>query len=308
MWLIDNIFDEAAQRELAKGSVVAVGAFDGIHWGHRLIIGELRRIACEEKLISLVITFDPHPREVLNPDGRPFLITTLEEKLEILEDLGIEAVAVVPFGGISSLSPEEFVRRYMIEGAHARCVVAGYNHTFGRGGAGNVASLKIFGREIGYKLLVVPPFTLNGEIISSTKVRESIAAGDVELANSLLGRRYSLRGEVVKGVGRGRALGFPTANLRVRKMKLLPKDGVYSVIADVGGSSLSGIMNIGFRPTFGGDVHTVEVHIIGFSGDLYGSELKVELVSYLRDEMPFQDVDMLKLQIAEDRKRAMISL
>ncbi len=307
MWLIDNIFDESFQKKLERGSIAAVGAFDGIHWGHRFILEGMAKTAKAEDMIGVAITFSPHPREFLDPDGPPFLITTLEEKIEILGELGVEALAIIPFGEILSLSPREFVYKYIVRGVHARDIWAGYNHTFGRGGVGNVDSLKVFGEEFGYNVRVIPPFTVNGEVISSTKVRETMAEGDMEMTSRLLGRRYSLRGMVVKGNGRGRTLGFPTANLEVEKRKLLPKDGVYVVTARVNGNSLSGIMNIGFRPTFGENARNVEVHIIDFSGDLYGLELEADFVSRLRDEISFHDLDTLKLQIAKDRKNALVS-
>jgi riboflavin kinase/FMN adenylyltransferase len=307
MWLIDDIFEESVQKRLQKGSIVAVGAFDGIHWGHRLILEEMNRITRKETMTGLVVTFNPHPREVIDPEGPPFLITTFEEKVKILADLGIDALAVISFDEVSSLSPWEFVHRYIAEGAHAKGVLSGYNHTFGKGGVGNVSALKAFGEQLGYRLWVIPPLSIGGEIVSSTRVRETITGGNMEMCGRLLGRKYSLKGTVVKGEGKGKSLGFPTANLRVEKRKLFPKDGVYAVMVDVEGRSLSGVMNIGFRPTFGGDFRTAEVHIIDFSGNLYGSEIEVEFMFRLRDEIPFHDSYTLKLQMEEDKERVLVS-
>jgi riboflavin kinase/FMN adenylyltransferase len=255
-----------------------------------------------------VVTFQPHPQGVLSPGAAPLVLSTKQEKLDTFARLGMDAVLLLPFTQeLAALAPEEFVRGVLVDRVRVRELVVGYDFLFGKDRAGDSSLLQRLGRVFGFAVDVVPPVMVDGAAVSSSRIRESIAAGDMRTAARLLGRPYSFRGNVVKGVGRGKDLGFPTANLEVDPEKLLPSDGVYAVRAGVLEPSQgerrarNGLMNIGVRPSFGGRERTVEVHLDGFSGELYRKQLEVEIVERIRDEMDFASSDDLASQIEIDR-------
>ncbi len=298
-----NIFDENSNIEKSKNTAVTIGTFDGIHRGHRRILDELLRISKEENSRNFVITFEPHPRTVVTQKYDIRLLTTLDEKKAIFEEYGIENLMVINFTEeFSKLTSEEFIRKFICDKIGARHVVIGYDHKFGRDRGGNETTLRTMGEKFGFDVTRVPPIKENGVVISSTLIRNLLLQGEVEQANTYLGRHYSLSGKVVHGAGRGVSLGFPTANLQPHsKQKLIPANGVYAVSVKLENKVYFGVMNIGFRPTFNQTPHAItEVHILDFNKEIYDENIKVEFVKRLRDEKKFGGKDELVKQIEDD--------
>ena len=284
----------------ADPSVVVLGAFDGIHLGHRAILGTAVAQARLYGLQALACTFDPHPLEVLQPERSPVPITTLEERLELIAETGIDTTVVVPFTrAVAVVEPEDFVRRVVVGTLKAQDIVVGFNHRFGRGARGDAALLERLAGELGFRAHVVPPMTVDGVPVSSSEIRSALQRGDLPRAARLLGRAYSIQGEVVRGAGRGRTLGFPTANVRTARPLLLPA-GVYACQADVEGAHYQAVINVGVRPTFGETELAVEAHLLDFTGDLYGRRVRLTFLRRLRDERKFSSVEALRSQIALD--------
>jgi riboflavin kinase / FMN adenylyltransferase len=293
------------------GTVLTVGTFDGVHRGHALVLERTARRARDRGLASVAVTFDPHPLDVVNPSATPPLLTLWEEKLEALAQTGIDYVAVVPFTPeLAALSAEEFVSRVLIDTYGMRELLIGHDHGFGRGRAGDVESLRMLGRQRGFPVEVVAAVLgSDGAPISSTGVRRAIAHGDLARASDGLGRRYALSGRVIAGEGRGRLLGFPTLNLELAsRKKLLPPHGVYAVRVEGRSGPFGGMMNLGPRPTFGDETVTLEVHVFEAAGDWYGSTVRVEFVSRLRDTMKFPGPAELVRQLQTDAKNAQAAL
>ena len=287
------------------GSFVTIGNFDGVHLSHQFIC---RKLASEAKAAgakSLVITFDPHPKMILHPDIRPFyLITTLEEKLKLLERCGIDGVLVIPFSlDYSRITAEEFVRGFLGKKLAIKKIIVGHDYTFGRGKKGNSDYLISCGNEMGFAVEVVDAFKVGEDIISSTLVRNSIIKGDFKTVASLLGRCYNVAGIVVSGRGRGIGLGFPTANIEPEK-ELLPPSGIYAAFVEVEGKRYMAALNIGEKPTFADYTCTFEVHLLDFSGDLRGKRMNTEFVEKLRDIIKFDSPETLKVQITADVEKA----
>lgn len=282
-------------------SVMAVGNFDGIHIGHQQLICKAVEVGREMGLPASVMTFYPHPRQVLGHGVYTNLITPFDEKMRVLEDLGVQIVYVVHFTlAFAALSAEEFVQHFLAR-LSPQLVVVGFDYSFGRGGKANANTLKTLGEEVGIHVDVVGSVNRYGEKISSTLIREKLSYGDVRLVHELLGRPYVITGQVVHGEKRGRLLGFPTANVEPNDAYTLPKNGVYLVRALFSDVWVAGVMNIGTKPTFHDQVaRTMEVHLLDFAGDLYGQELRVEFLDFLRDEKKFFSVDELIAQIHSD--------
>jgi riboflavin kinase / FMN adenylyltransferase len=288
----------------AAGGVVALGAFDGIHLGHRKILGVAVERGCALDVPSLVCTFDPRPVEVLQPARAPLPITTLEERLELIAEAGVNTTVVLPFTtALAAVEPEAFIEEVMLRGLKAREIVVGFNHRFGRRARGDAAMLEALAGRLGFRAHVVPPLSVEGDPVSSTEIRQALQRGDVERASRLLGREYSLAGEVVRGAGRGRTLGFPTANVRPERLPLVPL-GVYACRAALGRLVHRAVVNLGRQPTFGENEVAIEAHLLDFQGELYGQRLALSLVRRLREEMKFPSVDALRQQIAADTAQA----
>ncbi len=288
-------------------SIVTVGTFDGVHRGHLSVLSTVVKRAAANAGIATVVTFDPHPREVTSGDIVP-LITTIPERIDLLERLGIERVVVIPFDAdFASLSADEYVRNVLFETIGLKEIVIGYDHSFGRSRRGDSELLESLGVDLGFIVTKLPPKRNDETVISSSAIRDLlIAEGDVSKAAELLGRHYSIRGKVVPGDGRGGTLGFPTANISVgHSRKIIPLRGVYAVQLQIHGLSgvLSGMMNVGFRPTFDGVGLRAEVHILDFSQDLYGKVLQIEFVKRIRDERKFDGIDSLREQLIDDEER-----
>jgi len=285
-----------------SGTVATVGAFDGVHRGHRAVLAEIVRRARAQGLASLIVTFDPHPLEVVNPPAAPRLLTFPAERRELLEALGLDRIELLPFTPeLARLAPEEFVRRVLRAQFGMRELVLGYDHGFGRGRTGDVALLRQLAREDGFSVDVVEAVRDDGQPISSSLIRTAVAHGDLAAAERWLGRRYGATGVVERGAGRGRTIGVPTLNLAPPDpRKLLPPDGVYAVRVNWRGASYGGMMNQGPRPTFGITARALEIHLFDFAGELYGETVTVEWVRRLRDVQTFPSREALVAQIGRD--------
>lgn len=295
---------------LPNGSTVTVGSFDGVHLGHQAVLQEIDRRARASGRASVLVTFDPHPLEVVNPGAAPPLLTTGPERLEILALSPLDYVLLVRFDRhLAGLTPEEFVSQVLLERCTLRELVIGHDHGFGRGRSGDVETLRRLGASHGFEVDVVPPVDFGGQHVSSSRIRRAVAGGDLATAGAMLGRRYGVVGRVGEGERRGRLLGVPTINLsELSPRKLLPPDGVYAVRVEWRGGSAGGMMNQGPRPTFQDGRRVLEAHIFDFERDLYGEWVRIEWIERLRDIQRFGSVDQLKQQLERDRARAVAAL
>jgi riboflavin kinase / FMN adenylyltransferase len=284
----------------ARPSVVALGIFDGVHLGHRAILGTALTRARAAGLEAVACTFEPHPMEVLQPERAPRPITTLDERLALIGETGIDAVVVLAFTrALASIEPEAFVKDVLLERLRAREIVVGYNHRFGRGARGDARLLEALAERSGFRAHVVPPKTVHGAVVSSTEIRAALQRGDVTTAARDLGRPYTISGMVTSGAGRGRTLGFPTANIASDRTVLVAR-GVYWGRVHLDGRSHSAVVNVGVRPTFGETTLAVEAHLLDFTGDLYGRQVRLDFLERLRDEMRFPSIEELKAQVSRD--------
>lgn len=292
-------------------AVITIGTFDGVHIGHQKIIEQLNALKADKSEVSMILTFFPHPRRVLDQSNDIKMLTTMEEKVELLENFGLDHLIVEPFTQeFSRLTALEFVRDILVNRLSLKKLVIGYDHHFGRNREGNFEQLTEFGELYGFEVIEIPAQTIESVSVSSTKIRKAIEAGDMDSANSYLGYPYRLTGEIVKGQGLGRKLNFPTVNLRVEEdYKLVPMKGVYAVKTRVKDKEILGMMNIGYRPTVGGNGRTIEIHLLDFKGDLYGQRLRVDVLARLRDEQKFESIEALKAQLRQDEleTRAVLS-
>lgn len=292
---------------LERGAVVTVGTFDGVHVGHRDLLGRLARRAAERALPGLLVTFEPHPLEVVNPGAAPLLLTPGDERIEALAECAVHYVAVLPFTrGLAGYSATEFVERVLLERFRMRELLVGYDHGLGRGREGGVDLLRTLGARHGFPVDVVDAVLVDGDApASSSAVRRAIAHGDLATAARGLGRRYAFRGRVVPGSQRGRSLGYPTLNVALPSpRKLLPPEGVYAVVAESARGTFGGMMNLGPRPTFGDDRVTLEVHLFDADGDWYGADIRVQFVARLRDTVRFDGIEALRVQLGRDAENA----
>ena len=286
-------------------TVVTIGNFDGVHLGHRAILARVRQRAKELEAQSVAITFEPHPIKVLRPDASLPLLTTPEQKIDLLAASGLDAVAVLPFNReFAALEAREFVQRYFLERLQVREVVVGHDYCFGRGREGNIELLTEMGRSHGFTVQSVWAVEVEGAVVSSSLIRAMLRLGKVVPANQLLGRHYGVVGQVVTGKGRGaKLLGVPTANIRPEN-ELLPATGIYAVYVHRRGEIIPGAANIGTCPTFENSEFSLEVHLLDFNSDLYGEKLGVEFVARLREERRFPSIEELAAQIHADIAQA----
>jgi riboflavin kinase/FMN adenylyltransferase len=293
--------------ERVSNSVITVGTFDGVHAGHRAIIDTVASKAKERDARSVLVTFDPHPRNIINPDAGIKLLTTLQERAEILEELGIDAMVVIPFDrDFSLLSSEEFIRDIIHKKIGVSEFVIGYDHQFGRNREGTIETIERLGKELGFDSYVVSKREVGEKTVSSTAIRKAISEdGKVEQAAEFLQRPYRLNGTVVHGDKRGKEIGFPTANIKPEHSnKIIPKDGVYAVKVRINGDWYDGMMNIGTRPTFDGKVQTLEVNLFNFDKDIYGKEVQVRFFNRIRNEKKFDGINELVEQLKQDKNQA----
>jgi len=291
--------DEAKTKITA--SCVTIGNFDGVHMGHQKLLCRARQKARSQGLASVVVTFDPHPLRVLSGAHTPPFITLTQQKLELIASLGLDFTLCLEFTKeLAKLEPDEFVKNFLLNGLRMREMVIGYDYAFGRNRKGNFALLTALGAHMGFHVEQVGPVLIDDAIVSSSRVRDMIQAGLVWEVRPLLGRFYRVQGEVVSGLGRGgRLLGFPTANLHLVD-ELFPKTGVYAAWASTSGRTFPAVANIGFNPTFGNNVLSVEAHLLDFNQDIYGQEVRIHFVQRLRSEQKFPEVNALIARIQED--------
>jgi riboflavin kinase/FMN adenylyltransferase len=299
-----QVFNSIKDLTKNKNTILTLGTFDGIHPGHLKIIDKLLNSSREKGYRNLVITFYPHPRTILSADNKVKLLTTNEEKNILLEKHGIENLLTINFNkGFAALSGEEFIYDYLVNGIGISEIVLGHDHHFGKGRSGNIDLLKKIGEKENFSVTTVDAFYINGEIVSSTKIRNALNEGNLSKANALLGRNYSFSGTVIGGDKRGRELGYPTANIKLSSQdKLLPAFGVYAVKIILGKENYIGLLSIGKRPTFynEGDVVT-EVYIFDFNQEIYGEDVTIELVERLRGEEKFNSANELIDQMNKDK-------
>jgi len=298
-----QVEEELAKLSLNKDTLLTIGVFDGVHLGHKYLLSQLTEHARQQNLLSVVVTFRQHPQEVLSPQTKLPFLTNLTERTNLLKSAGVEAIVILSFTSeLAQLSAHQFVgllKKYL----RMRGLVIGPDFTLGRNREGNIDSLRLLGKDMNFTVIVIPPIMINGEVVSSTAIRSALASGDMKKVLSLVGRPFSLNGRVTSGAGRGLRLGFPTANLDVAPERALPPDGVYATWAYIDGKTYPSVTNIGKRPTFGGNQRAVEVYVLDYHRDLYGCELKIDIMARLRSEKKFDTTDELKKQITEDIKQ-----
>ena len=298
-----GVEEELARLVPEKDMVLTIGVFDGVHLGHRYLISQLKEHARQQDSLSGVVTFCQHPQQALSPQTRLPWLTDLTQRIELLKNEGIEAIITLAFTPeLARLSALEFVgllKRYL----RLRGLVIGPDFVLGRSREGGADVLRALGRDMDFSVTVVPPLILDGEVVSSTAIRNALAGGDMKRVYNLIGRFFSLHGRVITGAGRGTELGFPTANLAVSSEQALPPDGVFATWAYLDDKVYPSVTSIGKRPTFGGKERVVEVYILDCSSNLYGQELKIDIVERLRGEKRFSTPVELKKQMAEDIKQ-----
>ena len=293
------------EQELANiGSqgetLLTIGVFDGVHAGHRYLLETLQQQAAEKNLLSGVVTFNPHPQSVLHLHNQLLWLSDPEDRVKSLQKLGINLVAVLTFTPeVAQLSAQEFmslVKKHL----RMRSIMVGPDFTLGRGQEGNIHLLRALGRTMKFSVEVIPPYTINGEVVSSTLIRQALTQGDMEKVRRLMGHYFQIGGKVIASDRRGRILGFPTANLDIKPQQALPGNGIYATITQVDDKQFHSATNIGTRPTFGEGEKNVETHLLYYEGDLYGKEIRVEFMQKLRDEQHFPSSEELKAQIRKD--------
>jgi riboflavin kinase / FMN adenylyltransferase len=284
-------------------TIVTIGTFDGVHIGHQKILKKITQIASAENYESVVLTFFPHPRMVLQQDNSIKLLNTISEKEKLFENIGIDHLIIHPFDEeFSKLSAEDFVKKILVDQLNIQKIVIGYDHRFGKNRSANLDDLIEFGIKYNFEVEQISAEEINNNAVSSTKIRNSLLDGDIETANSYLGYSYNFTGTVVKGKQLGRTIGFPTANISIKEeYKLLPKNGVYVVQTRIEGSDFFGMMNIGTRPTIDGTTQSVEVYILDFDKEIYNTKLTVSVLKFLREEKKFESFEHLKEQIEKDK-------
>jgi len=279
-------------------TATTIGVFDGVHVGHRQVLGDL--VESSGELIATAVTFEPHPLAVLAPDRAPLMLTDVDQRIAQFQALGVEVTGVLDFPEIRDLAPTEFAERVLVGALAAQRVVLGADFRFGRDRTGDVNFLRREGDRLGFVVEVVDMFGVLDGVVSSTRIRQTLSAGDVEGAAEMLARPYQLNGVVVEGDRRGRELGFPTANLEPEPNRVVPGNGVYAGWVQIGEESYPAVINIGVRPTFAGALRRIEAHLLGFQGELYGEELAIDFLVRIRDEQRFATTEALTGQISRD--------
>jgi len=306
-----KVYQYTDQLPFFKNAVVTIGTFDGVHQGHRQIINHLKEVAAEASGDTVIVTFHPHPRSVLQ-NKEIHLINTIDERVGLLDAAGIDHLVIVPFtDAFSQLTAEQYVEHFLIEHFHPHTIVIGYDHRFGHGRQGDYHMLEAYAAKGVFHLHEIPEHLINNNTVSSTRIRKSILQGHIEEANRLLGYPFFFSGKVVHGKKLGRDLGYPTANIELaQSAKIVPANGIYAVTASIGNISTQykGMMSIGIRPTIGGTARTIEVNLFDFDGDLYDLQLRVKVHAYLRPEEKFNDLPSLTAQIDKDKIAALNAL
>lgn len=302
-----KIFNSITDFSSPKKTILTLGTFDGVHIGHKKILEKLTQNTEGGKYESLVLTFFPHPRMVLNEKSEVKLLNTISEKIDLLDKLGIQNLVIHPFDEtFSRLSAEEFLKTVLVDQFHIQKIIIGHDHRFGKDRTANIDDLITFGKQYNFEVEQISAQEINEVSISSTKVRNALLEGNMTLANKYLGYAYFLTGTIFKGKQLGRTIGFPTANLKIEEnYKLIPKKGAYIVKSTIKEKTVYGMMNIGFNPTVSGDNLSIEINYFDFDGDLYGLKITVSILEYLRPEQKFDSVALLKDQLEKDKDSAL---
>ena len=294
---------ELAELQSKQDTLLTIGVFDGVHRGHKYLLSQLTKQAREQNLLSGVVTFNQHPHEVLSPQTRLPFLTDLAQRINLLQNEGVEAIFTLSFTTeLAQLSARQFVsllKKYL----RMRGLVIGPDFALGQNREGNTNTLGTLGQDMGFSVTVISPVMINSELVSSTAIRNALANGDMKRVLNLIGRPFSLNGRVTRGAGRGVELGFPTANLDIEPGQAIPAEGVYATWAHIDGQAYKSMTSIGPQPTFGGSQRIVEVYILDYHNNLYGRELKIDIMERLRSEKKFDTAEELKKQITEDIKR-----
>jgi riboflavin kinase/FMN adenylyltransferase len=298
-----EIEQELANIVPQKETLLTIGVFDGVHAGHRYLLEKLHQRAAEKTLLSGVITFNPHPQSVLHPHNQLPWLSDLEDRIRAFQELGVNIVAVLTFTPkVAQLSARDFMsllKKYL----KMQGIMVGLDFALGRGREGNITLLRDLGREMKFSMEAIRPYTIDGEVVSSTLIRQALAQGDMIKVGRLMGHHFYLTGRVTTSDKRGRVLGFPTANLEIKPQQASPGNGIYATITQVDGKQFLSATNVGIRPTFGDGEKTVETHLLNYKGDLYDKEITVEFVQKLRDEQRFGSPEELKIQIEKDVRK-----
>lgn len=306
-----KIFYGTEQLLDCSKAVITIGTFDGVHQGHKKILQSVVSAAKEIGGNSILITFNPHPRKLIFPNEPLKLLSTLEERLALVEDAGIDVAVVVPFTQqFAAMSADDYIRNFLVKIFKPELIIIGYDHHFGHDRTGDITMLRSYSQQYEFEVKEIPAQLISEAAVSSTQVRKAIVAGSVESARQMLGEAYSISGRVVKGAQRGRTIGYPTANIELPDMdKLVPKQGVYAVRVFIDNQVLSGMLNIGLNPTVTDEaLQKIEVNIFDFTDDIYGQTIVISFIARLRDEFKFESLDALKAQLAEDKKQAQLLL
>jgi len=296
-----KVYKNASEYD-KKPSVVTIGTFDGVHIGHKAILKRVTDAAEANRLESVLLTFFPHPRQVVQSVSNLRLINTIEEKKKLLEKEGLNSLVIHPFTKeFSRLTAEEYVRDILVKQLAAKKIIIGYDHRFGRNRTADISDLKAYGKTYGFEVVEISAQELNEVAVSSTKIRRALGKGDITTANNYLGYEYFLTGTIVKGRKIGRTINFPTANIHIDETyKLIPKIGVYVVRTIINNKIYYGITSIGTNPTVNGEAKTIETHLLDFEGDLYGEALEISFLKYIREEKKFDSVPELQSAIEQD--------
>ena len=302
-----KIFNSINDFTCSKKTTFTLGTFDGVHIGHRKILEKLIKTTENDQTESLVLTFFPHPRMFLKGQSDIKLLNTIGEKIDLLENLGVQNLVIHPFDeAFSKLTAEEFVKTVLVDRFHIHKIIIGHDHRFGRNRTANIDDLISFGKQYNFEVEQISVQEIKDVSISSTKIRKALIDGNMALANDYLGYEYFLTGTVIKGKQLGNTIGFPTANLKIEESdKLIPKNGVYVVKSSINQKTIFGMMNIGFNPTVAGEKLSVEVHYFDFDANLYNQEIRVSMLEYLRPEKKFDSVTLLKEQLTKDMDSAL---
>ena len=301
-----KIFHSINDFRSTKKTILTLGTFDGVHIGHKKILKKVIQGTANEKYESLVLTFFPHPRMVLQEDSGLQLLNTIDEKIDLLAEIGLENLVIHPFDEtFSRLTAEDFVKTILVDRFHIQKIIIGYDHRFGRNRTADIDDLIAFGKKYNFEVEQISVQEINEISVSSTKIRNALLEGNMTLANDYLGYAYFLTGTVVKGKQLGRTINFPTANLKIEEnYKLIPQNGVYIVESTINQKTVFGMMNIGFNPTVKGQNQSIETHDFDFDADLYEQKIRASILQIIRSEQKFESVDLLKAQLEKDKKSA----
>ena len=299
-----RIFDNLKSYSSEKKSILTIGTFDGVHIGHNKILKKLVKEAKKQKLSSLIITFFPHPRMILKNSHGIKMIDTMDEKIHLLEKIGVDNLIIHPFDeNFAKIRAKEFVEKILVKKLKIKEIIIGYDHRFGKDREASVDDLKIFGLQNKFTVSEIPAQEIDSIAISSTKIRDAILNGEIEKCNEFLGRNFMLTGKVVYGEGLGKKINFPTANIEIKEAyKIIPKDGVYLVRTILNSIIYHGMMNIGVRPTIGGKNKSLEIHFFNFKDNIYNKTISIEIINKIRDEEKFSSIDKLKIQLEKDEQ------